>query len=416
MLPCPTLPDRGVGGMANAFVNNPILNSPFREPDRHFRLSDDGTPTEIIEPTRRTSSYVVPVPGARRGGPRQAELDLEGDDEPAGRNTPNALVNEIRGHIKEWRKLAASQWGVTHDTARLLQHWRDMQRDKPLFFCQVEAAETVIWLTEVAPRHKVWETVRKANEEANPDLLRLAMKMATGSGKTTVMAMLIAWHAVNKARRRNSKTFSDCFLIVTPGITIKDRLRVLLPSDPENYYETRNIVPPDMLDDVRKAQIVITNYHGFKRRETIEAPKLTKAILAGRSEEFSTIESEGEMIARVGPELMRRRGIIVINDEAYHCCRHKVRGEEEQEQRLGADEKAEAKKNEEAARIWISGLNGDICRTTSFASISAGRDTQSRGGNQRIPAPRQAGEDRHHGAAVGAGHQQPWRLRALGVR
>jgi type III restriction enzyme len=342
--------------MASAFVNNPILNSPFREPDRHFRLSDDGTPTEIIEPTRRTSSYVVPVPSARRGGPRQAELELEGDDEPTGRNTPNALVNEIRSHIREWRGLAASQWGVTHDTARLLQHWRDVQRDKPLFFCQVEAAETVIWLTEVAPRHKVWETVRTANEEANPDLLRLAMKMATGSGKTTVMAMLIAWHTINKARRRNSRTFSDCFLIVTPGITIKDRLRVLLPSDPENYYETRNIVPADMLDDVRKAQIVITNYHGFKRRETIEAPKLTKAILAGRSEEFSTIESEGEMIARVCRELMGRRGIIVINDEAHHCYRHKVRGEEEKEERLGADEKAEAKRNEEAARVWISGL------------------------------------------------------------
>lgn len=342
--------------MAIAFVNNPVLNSPFCEPDRHFRLNDDGTPTDIIEPTRRISSYVVPVPGARRGGPHQHHLDLDAGDEQTGRNTPNALVNEIRGHIRDWRQLAPSQWGVTHATARLLQHWRDTRRDKPLFFCQVEAAETVIWLTEVAPRHKVWDTVRAANKEANPDLLRLALKMATGSGKTTVMAMLIAWHAVNNARRRNSRTFSDCFLIVTPGITIKDRLRVLLPSDPENYYETRHIVPPDMLEDVRRAQIVITNYHAFKRRETIEAPKLTKSILAGRSDAFSSTESEGEMIARVCRELMGRQNIVVINDEAHHCYRHKVGGSGATKEKLDAEDKAEAKKHEEAARIWISGI------------------------------------------------------------
>ena len=124
------------------------------------------------------------------------------------------------------------------DRSACLSHWREVSKDrKPLFFCQVEAAETIIWLTEVAPKNRAFQELADAaasfSEAANPGLFRLAMKLATGAGKTTVMAMLIAWHAVNKARRPNSKTFTDAFLIVTPGITIKDRLRVLMPEAPE---------------------------------------------------------------------------------------------------------------------------------------------------------------------------------------
>jgi type III restriction enzyme len=126
------------------------------------------------------------------------------------------------------------------------------------FFCQLEAVETTIWLTEVASKRAasrgLLDQIAKANEEANPALSRIALKMATGSGKTTVMAMLVAWQAVNAARKE-SKDFSRAFLIVTPGITIKDRLRVLQPSDTNNYYETRELVPPEMLPDVRHAEI-----------------------------------------------------------------------------------------------------------------------------------------------------------------
>ncbi|MGE0119519.1 MAG: BPTD_3080 family restriction endonuclease [Dongiaceae bacterium] len=358
--------------MANAFINNPILNSPFREPNRHFHLNEDGTPTGIINPARRPSAYVVPIPQAKkRSGRGQGELALEEGDAGTGRLSPNDFINELRGYVKAWRDLPPSQWGVTHETSRLLAHWRDAEREQPLFFCQVEAAETIIWLTEVAPRPgrlDIRKRLEAFNAEANPELFRMAMKMATGTGKTTVMAMLIAWHAVNKARHRNSKTFSDAFLIVTPGITIKDRLRVLLPSDPQNYYETRNIVPPDMLDDVRKAEIVITNYHAFKRRDTIEAPKLTKALLAGRNESFDTIESEGEMVARVCRVLMRRHNIIVINDEAHHCYRHKTGDDAAQETKLDAEEKDEAKKRAEAARIWISGVEA-VKRTLGVSVV-----------------------------------------------
>ena len=122
------------------------------------------------------------------------------------------------------------QWGVTPETQRLLEHWRDPSRERKLFFCQREAVETLIYLSEVAPK-RFRKQIEDANAEANPGLYRLACKMATGSGKTIVMGMIIAWHAVNKARRPKARMFSDAFLIVAPGITIRDRLQVLHPSD-----------------------------------------------------------------------------------------------------------------------------------------------------------------------------------------
>ena len=226
-------------------------------------------------------------------------------------------------------------------------------RERKQFFCQREAIETLIWLTEVAPK-KFSEDIKNANAEANPGLYRLACKMATGAGKTTVMAMIIAWQAVNKARRPNAKNFSDAFLIVTPGITIRDRLRVLNPGDPSNSYEYFDLVPSDLMDAVRKARIVITNYHAFMLREKEQVSKLNRQILGGREGEKHFTETEGEMIARVAPELMGRKNIIVLNDEAHHCYRRKVGGEEEED--LKGEDREEAEKNEKAARVWINGI------------------------------------------------------------
>src|SRR5262249_43390284 len=159
----------------------------------------------------------------------QEEL-IFADIEGTASTRANDVVNEIRVNVEAWRNAPRAPAGVTHETARLILHWRGKARERPLFFCQVEAAATIIWLTEVAsknPRYaRFLEYVERQCAEANPGLFRLAMKLATGAGKTTVIAMLIAWHAVNKARRPNSKIFSDAFLIVAPGITIKDRLRV----------------------------------------------------------------------------------------------------------------------------------------------------------------------------------------------
>ena len=141
----------------------------------------------------------------------------------------------------------------------MLVHWRHFSDIRP-FFCQIEAVETAIYLTEVAPNlgqlgRRLRDHLANANNDANPELMRLALKMATGAGKTTVMAMIIAWQTINAVRHPNSRRFTRGFLVMTPGITIKDRLRVLLPNDPDSYYANRELVPQDMLGDLDRAKI-----------------------------------------------------------------------------------------------------------------------------------------------------------------
>ena len=349
------------------FFERPILNSPYGFPGRHWELDADGQPTNRVIEARRRSDLITPVPKPkkRRQGRGQTQLllaDEAGLSSDEQEYNPTPIINEVRTYVETWRSLPNSdQWLVTPETARLLKHWRkaDWQSVRP-FFCQIEAVETAIWLTEVAPKlgprvGKFWAHLKGANEGANPELLRLALKLATGAGKTTVMAMLIAWQTVNAVRHPNSKQFSRGFLIVAPGITIKDRLRVLLPNDPESYYRGREIVPTDMLADIDRAKIVITNYHAFKLRERLEIAKGTRTAIEGwRGEKIETLETEGQMLQRVCPELMGMKNIVVLNDEAHHCYRERVKNAVEED--LKADEKEEAKENNEAARMWISGL------------------------------------------------------------
>ncbi len=346
---------RGRAKTLNSFYERPILNSPYRVPELHHPLDKNGQPLEG-EPRqgRRPSRFIVPVPASRKKtSAGQASLDLE-------TYTENALINEIRGYLARWRALRnPADWGVTWTTQRLLEHWRHHEFGGPIpFFCQIEAVETIIWLTEVAPKRAaskgLLDQIAKANEEANPALFRLAMKMATGSGKTTVMAMLIGWQAVNAARKE-SKDFSRAFLIITPGITIRDRLRVLLPSEADNYYATRELVPPEMLPDIRRAEIVITNYHAFQHRETLALPKVARSFLQGNAREpLKTTETDTEMLERACDKLLKYDRVNVINDEAHHCYRHKVGGDVEGT--LTGDDKKEAAENEEAARLWINGI------------------------------------------------------------
>ena len=223
----------------------------------------------------------------------------------------------------------------------------------------MEAVETAIWLAEVAPSagktgKDFLDHLANANNDANPGLLRLALKLATGAGKTTVMAMLIAWQTINAVRRPTSRRFTRGFLVVTPGLTIRDRLRVLQPNDPDSYYASRELVPGDMLGDLDRAKIVITNYHAFKLRERIELSKGGRSLLQGRGTELNTLETEGQMLQRVMPDLMGMKNIMVMNDEAHHCYRE--RPEKDDEGPLKGDERKEAEKNNEAARLWISGL------------------------------------------------------------
>jgi type III restriction enzyme len=261
-----------------SFFERPILNSPYASPDRHWELDDDGQPTNQILPKRRDSKLLTPVPKPqkRRRTANQPEFVF---DSGHGLSTveqeynPTPIINEIRRYVEDWRNLPnPDQWQVTPETARLIQHWRHHQfQDIRPFFCQVEAVETVIWLTEVAPKRgaavaKFWAHIRAANEQSNPELIRIALKMATGAGKTSVMAMLIALQSVNAVRHPGSRQFSRAFVVITPGITIKDRLSILLPNDLNSYFRTRELVPTDMLGDIERAKIVITNYHAFRRR------------------------------------------------------------------------------------------------------------------------------------------------------
>ena len=169
------------------------------------------------------------------------------------------------------------------------------------------------------------------------------MKLATGAGKTTVMAMLIAWQTVNAIRHQGSNRFSRAFLVITPGITIKERLRVLQPNDPNSYYREHELVPNDMLGDIDRAKIVITNYHAFRRRERMETSKAGRALLQGRGPELHTLETEGEMLRRACGDLMGLKNIVVLNDEAHHCCREKLQAKDAEN--LKGEDKEEAKKN-----------------------------------------------------------------------
>jgi len=350
------------------FFEKPILNSPYGYPSRHWELDREGQPTHRIIQQRRPAEFLTPIPQAKKRKAVQQTLTLYDDRGISTDDQQYSLslfINSVREKVNAWRQLPNPQdWKVTPTTARLLQHWRqyDFQGIRP-FFCQIEAVETAIWLAEVAPKLKPrWrsrggaenqtflEYLEAVNGEANPELFRIALKLATGAGKTTVMAMLIVWQTLNAVRHAQSNRFTRGFLIITPGITIRDRLRVLQPNDPDSYYASRELVPGDLLPDLGRAKIVITNYHAFRLRDRFEGAALTRKFLKTKS----TQETEGQMIQRVMAELIGMKNILVINDEAHHCYREKPNSEDLDG--LTGDERDEAKDNNAAARLWISGI------------------------------------------------------------
>ncbi len=324
-------------------IENPILNSPFAEPNRYHVLDDRGNPTGRIEEKRRISTYLTPVAQPRKSSNVQPMLWQMQDVKD------NELINQIRARVKAWR--GSNYPHITRVTRQLLEYWTNADRQRPLFFCQIEALETVIYLTEVIRRgtadSELQDKLQAANNDANPGLYRMAFKMATGSGKTVVMAMLIAWQALNKLTSPEDKRFSDAFLIVTPGITIRDRLRVLMPGDPGNYYQQRDIVPAHLFDQLHRARIVITNYHAFLPRETVDAASLTKKILMNNNAN-PFIEKPEQVVRRVCRGLGEVKNIIVINDEAHHCYDRKVDAAD----KLKTDEKKEV----EERRVWVNGI------------------------------------------------------------
>ncbi len=351
------------------FFEGPVLNSPYEIPARHWELDKSGQPTNRVVDQRRSVSFITPIPKPRKSGKGRDAQQTWTYDRQAERVTTDRqqydladTINSVRKAVDRWRALPdPAQWRVTPETARLLHHWRHhgFRTARP-FFCQIEAVETVIWLTEVAPHlgkrgRRFLDLVERANQDANPGLARIALKLATGAGKTTVMAMLIAWQTINAVRRPHRKRFTRGFLVVTPGITIRDRLRVLRPNDPDSYYRSRELVPSDMLGDLDRAKVVITNFHAFQLRETMKLSKGGRALLRGRGPDLRSREREGEMLQRVLPDLMGMRNVLVLNDEAHHCYAVKP-SDGDDEGRLTGDDRKEAEKNREAARLWISGL------------------------------------------------------------
>lgn len=302
-------------------VDNPILNSPFEEPTRYWAY-DEGQP--VLVEGRRPAGYYFK---SRTRGEQLAMLEEE--------FVPLELVNTIRERVREWRM--QGYLGVTPVTRQLLNHWNTPERERKLFFCQREAVETLIWLVEAPPAQKQGITIPK-----DEGLTRYACKMATGSGKTVVMGMVIAWQVLNKLANPQDRRFSDAVLLVCPNLTIRERLQVLLPWKVGNYYERFDLVPRGMLERLQQGRFQILNWHLFQLKDDSRS----------RSVVQRGVESDAAFCRRVLKELGAKQNILVINDEAHHAYRPAPLPEEVRE-RLSPEEIEER----EEATVWISGLD-----------------------------------------------------------
>jgi type III restriction enzyme len=248
---------------------------------------------------------------------------------------PIELVNSIRQRVKSWRENGYP--GVTPITRQLLNYWNNPERERKLFFCQREAAETLIWLIESSPADKQGINIPKDGE-----LTRYACKMATGSGKTVVMGMVVAWQVLNKLANPQDRRFSDAVLFVCPNLTIRERLQVLLPWSQGNYYEKFNLLPTGMLERLQQGRFQITNWHIFQPKDDSRSRSVVQ-----RGE-----ESDFAFCQRVLRELGNKRNILVINDEAHHCYRPALL-QKEFDNDLGPEEEVELQR----ATVWVSGLD-----------------------------------------------------------
>jgi type III restriction enzyme len=246
-------------------VADPIINSPYEEP------REGKEPRK--EPGRRLASYFLRVPERAARGRRlddQAELF---DEDLKGNEYLLDLANQLRTRVMEWR--ARQYQGTTRITRELIEHWRAPDREQPLFFAQLEAAETLIFLVE-GPSDLLQgihvpmdEPGGAAKESGYKAFQRYALKMATGSGKTTVMGMLAAWSILNKVADPQNAAYSDTVLIVCPNVTIRDRLQELDPErDEQSLYRTRELVPAHRMTELRRGEVFVTNWHNLERRET----------------------------------------------------------------------------------------------------------------------------------------------------
>jgi type III restriction enzyme len=312
--------------MPRTTIDHLIINSPYEEPRHHWRYDREARAFELVA-GRRPAGYVV------------ASGDSRAFDDP-GIFVEIPLVNRIRPRVKAWRE--AGYPGVTSITKRLLEHWRDPEEfeRRRFFFCQLEAIETLIWLTEAPAAERVGIEIPGDGGA----FARRCCKMATGTGKTIVMAMAIAWHILNKVANPQDARFSKNVLVVAPGLTIKNRLAVLNPAAPDNYYEAFDIVPSALLDKLRQGKVLIRNWHALRWESEAQIKKRRSVDKRGvKSDEAYTREVLGEMA--------NARNLLVINDEAHHAWR--VNWEAEGKYLRQRDLKDSA----EEATVWIGGLD-----------------------------------------------------------
>lgn len=296
---------------------NPIINDPFSEPRRHWHFGD-GAPQ--IREGRRVAGYIPPAP---KGTQLSFTAELVRMDQ----------VNRIRDRVREWREHGYS--GATPVTKALFMHWFGPDRERRPFFAQQEAIETIVWLTEAPasdlqgisiPMHELYE--------------RWAIKLATGAGKTLVMAMTIAWSGLNKVASRQDRRFSEAFLIVAPNLTVKSRLTGddgLIPSDPNSAFHLFDLVPGQYASLLGQVKVQVINWHQMSPKEDPKRSVLKRGP-----------ESDRAFARRVLTDLGPKRRFMVLNDEAHHAWRPpadlvvKQRGEEAEEVR--------------EATVWIEGL------------------------------------------------------------
>ncbi|MDE0269561.1 MAG: DEAD/DEAH box helicase family protein [Acidimicrobiaceae bacterium] len=345
-------------------IDHPVLNKPHEEPSKHWQLAEDNTSTGRVIRGRRLSQALVIVPKERRAQLRMQVTSAEHND----------LVNRIREAVSKWCRDGYP--GATAATRQLLHHWRSEANDPRLFFAQVEAAETLIWLTEAdARRYRALAEIRQElsddNRGYNDGIDRLAVRMATGSGKTAVMGMVIAWHAVNVAvSLRRDGRYTTCFLVLTPGHTVRERLAVLNPAHPENVYDEMRLLPESKRSALGAVKVRVLNFHAFQRRDRLgeaasDAKKLlrrnaqqrafTRALREASSNTENPLrapqefESMSAVLTRTLRGFPTGRGapkVCVLNDEAHHCYLP------EAGRRVSEDD------DSGAAAVWFSALAG----------------------------------------------------------
>jgi type III restriction enzyme len=320
-------------------VDNPVLNSPFEEPKRYWDFS---AARPRIASGRRPAGYYGKLPEGALATQEMKTL---------------VRVNDLRERVRAWRERGYE--GVTRVTRDLLDHWSRADR-RPLFFCQREAVETIIWLTEASAADRQGADVPQdepgPNERAESGfgpLTRWCTKMATGSGKTIVMAMVAAWSILNKAANKQDARFSENVLVIGPNLTVRERLAVLSPKVEGNYYVAFDLVPPGYRDLLARGRVGIVNWHQFLLRDDGDRRGV---VQRGR-------ESDAALVKRVLGEagLGGATQILVLNDEAHHAYRRKAGLAEDEQAKLfeemSADEREETEEREAEATVWVGGLD-----------------------------------------------------------